>query len=162
MDGNFMNAIAKPALLFVCLGNICRSPLAEAAFRAAAAEVGLMVHADSAGTGDWHLGAPPDPRAQAEALRHGIDISAYRARQVTAADFRVFDRIVALDHKNLADLRRIAPPDATSRLSLLLDHVSGMAGRSVADPYFGDDSGFAETWRDVSLGAAALVRELRR
>jgi protein-tyrosine phosphatase len=155
-----MRAIGKPALLFVCLGNICRSPLAEAAFRAAAAEAGLEVHADSAGTGDWHLGAAPDPRAQAEALRHGIDISAYRARQVTAADFHRFDRILALDHKNLADLRRIAPADGTSRLSLLLDHVAGMGGRSVADPYFGDDHGFAETWRDVSLGAAALVREL--
>lgn len=155
-----MDAIAKPALLFVCLGNICRSPLAEAAFRAAAGQAGLDVHADSAGTGDWHLGTPPDPRAQAEALRHGIDISAYRARQVTPADFRRFDRILALDHKNLTDLRRIAPADGTARLSLLLDHVSGMAGRSVADPYFGDDGGFADTWRDVSLGAEALVHQM--
>src|ERR1700741_550040 len=77
----------KPALLFVCLGNICRSPLAEAAFRKAATAGGLDAEVDSAGTGDWHVGAPPDPRARAEALRHGIDISGYRARQVTPAGF---------------------------------------------------------------------------
>ena len=151
----------KPALLFVCLGNICRSPLAEAAFREAAAKAGLDAEVDSAGTGDWHVGGPPDRRAQAEALRHGVDIAGYRARQVSAEDFRRFDRILALDHQNLADLRAIAPVDAKAELSLLLDHVDGMAGRSVADPYFGEDEGFAETWREVSLAAQALVKELR-
>lgn len=150
----------KPALLFVCLGNICRSPLAEAAFREAAAQARLPAEADSAGTGDWHLGNPPDPRAQAEALRHGIDISGYRARQVGPEDFRRFTHIFALDRKNLSDLRAIAPVDATAELSLLLDHVEGMAGCSVADPYFGEEAGFAETWREVSLAAEALVRKL--
>lgn len=150
----------KPTLLFVCLGNICRSPLAEAAFRAAAAEAGLNATADSAGTGDWHVGNPPDPRARAEASRHGIDISGFRARQVRAADFLTFDYIFALDHQNLADLRAIAPAGASADLSLLLDHVAGMEGRSVADPYFGDDAGFAETWHEVSLAARALVRKL--
>lgn len=150
----------KPALLFVCLGNICRSPLAEAAFREAAAKAGLQAEADSAGTGDWHVGHPPDHRARAEALRHGIDISGLRARQVTPEDFRRFTHILALDRQNLADLRAIAPADGSARLSLLLDHVEGMAGRSVADPYFGEDEGFAETWREVSLAAQALVRAL--
>ena len=150
----------KPTLLFVCLGNICRSPLAEAAFRAAAAEAGLNAAADSAGTGDWHVGNPPDPRARAEASRHGIDISGFRARQVRAADFLTFDYIFALDHQNLADLRAIAPAGTSADLSLLLDHVAGMEGRSVADPYFGDDTGFAETWHEVSLAARALVRKL--
>ncbi|MCW2370528.1 protein-tyrosine-phosphatase [Sphingobium sp. B11D3D] len=79
------------AILFVCLGNICRSPLAEAAFRHEASLAGLDVTADSAGTGDWHVGRPPDPRAQATALRHGIDISTYRARQIGPADFQRFD-----------------------------------------------------------------------
>ena len=150
----------KPALLFVCLGNICRSPLAEAAFREAAAKAGLQAEADSAGTGDWHVGHPPDRRARAEALRHGIDISGLRARQVTPEDFRRFTHILALDRQNLADLRAIAPADGSARLSLLLDHVEGMAGRSVADTYFGEDEGFAETWREVSLAAQALVRAL--
>jgi protein-tyrosine phosphatase len=149
-----------PALLFVCLGNICRSPLAEAAFRHEAARAGLAAMADSAGTGDWHVGAPPDPRAQAEVLRHGLDISAYRARQVCAEDFRRFTHVLALDRTNLADLAAVAPADGTAELSLLLDHVPGMTGRSVADPYFGDEAGFADTWREVSLAAAALVRKL--
>lgn len=149
-----------PAVLFVCLGNICRSPLAEAAFRAEACKAGLAVEVDSAGTGDWHVGAPPDRRAQAEALRQGIDISGYYARQVQAVDFHRFDHILALDAQNLADLRAIMPAGARARLSLLLDHVPGMEGQSVADPYFGDDAGFAETWREVTLGAQALVRIL--
>lgn len=152
--------LQRPALLFVCLGNICRSPLAEAAFRAVAAQAGLAAEADSAGTGDWHVGAPPDPRARTEALRHGIDISTYRARQVSVADFGRFTHILALDRTNLDDLRAIAPADATARLSLLLDYVPGMEGRSVADPYFGPDTGFAETWREVNQAADALVRKL--
>ena len=151
----------KPALLFVCLGNICRSPLAEAAFRAAAARAGLDALADSAGTGDWHVGHPPDPRAQAEAARHGIDITTYRARQVTAADFRRFSHVLALDSSNLGDLRAIKPRDATAKLSLLFDHVPGMSGQSVADPYCGGPADFARTWREVSLAAEALVATLR-
>src|SRR6516162_9535135 len=114
----------KPAVLFVCLGNICRSPLAEAAFRREAARAGIEADVDSAGTGDWHVGSPPDRRAQAEARRHGLDISAYRARQVSAEDFRRYTHILALDARNLDDLAAITPPDATARLSLLLDYVA--------------------------------------
>lgn len=149
----------EPRVLFVCLGNICRSPLAEAAFRRETEVRGLAIGADSAGTGDWHVGSPPDRRAQAEARRHGIDISGYRARQVGAGDFHRFTHILALDHANLSDLRLIAPSDATATLSLLLDHVEGRHGQSVADPYFGDDGGFAQTWRDVSTAAVALATE---
>jgi protein-tyrosine phosphatase len=151
----------KPALLFVCLGNICRSPLAEAALRREAERAGLDIIVDSAGTGDWHVGSPPDLRAQAEAQRHGIDISTYRGRQVEDDDFRRFSHIFALDSRNLADLERRQPPDGTAMLSLLLDHVLGLEGRSVADPYFGEDAGFAETWREVSLAAESLVAELK-
>ena len=147
-------------ILFVCLGNICRSPLAEAAVRAAAEEAGLAVEIDSAGTGGWHVGEPPDPRAIDVARRHGADIAGLRGRQVSQADFRRFDQIFALDRDNLAALRRLAPDDATAELALLLDLVPGRAGEGVHDPYYGPDSGFEETWRDVAAAARALVARL--
>lgn len=148
------------SVLFVCLGNICRSPLAEAAFRAEAERLGLDVEVDSAGTGDWHIGHAPDARAQAVAKRNGVDISGLKARQVTADDFRKFDHIVALDAQNLTDLGVMRPADATAQLSLLLDHVSGRAGEAVADPYYGDDGGFDITWADVLAGAEGLARKV--
>ena len=146
-----------PGVLFVCLGNICRSPLAEGALRAEAARLGLELVVDSAGTGDWHAGEPPDERAQRTALRNGVDISGLRARQVRGEDFHRFTHLIALDHDNLANLRQLAPPDATAELSLLLDHVPGREGQAVADPWFGDEAGFDATWADVSAGARALV-----
>ena len=152
--------ITKPAVLLVCLGNICRSPLAEAAFRLEAARLGLTVTADSAGTGDWHAGNPPDHRAQAVALRRGIDISTYRARQVTRQDFHRFTHILALDLRNLADLKALRPAGAPAELGLLLDHVAGREGQAVADPYYGDEAGFEVTWADVSAAAEALARRL--
>jgi len=148
----------RPAVLFVCLGNICRSPLAEAAFRLEADRLGLAASVDSAGTGDWHVGHPPDPRAQAVARRHGADISAYTARQVRPEDFRRFTHIVALDAQNLATLQSLRPRDATADISLLLDHVPGRRGKAVADPYYGDAAGFEITWADVTQGAQALAR----
>ncbi len=151
-----------PSILFVCLGNICRSPLAEAAFREEARRLKLDAITDSAGTGNWHIGSPPDPRAQAVALKNGVDISGLRGRQVKPADFRRFTHLVAMDHDNLANLRRIAPPDATAKLSLLLDHVEGRAGQAVADPYYGEDDGFDVTWADVTDGARALAVKLLR
>lgn len=150
----------KPAVLFVCLGNICRSPLAEAAFRVEAERAGLDVEVDSAGTGGWHAGEPPDPRALAVARRNGVDISGYRARQVEPADFARFSHIVALDGDNLAVLRRLRPKEGAA-LSLLLDHVPGRRGEAVADPYYGADTGFDATWADVTLGARHLVRALK-
>lgn len=152
----------QPAILFVCLGNICRSPLAELAMRLEVARHGLEWTIDSAGTGDWHVGHPPDPRARAEARRHGHDIDSYRARQVSVDDFARFSHIIALDRSNLADLRAQAPADATAQLSLLLDHVPGREGEGVFDPYHGDAAAFAETWMDVTTGTAALMRALIR
>lgn len=149
--------MTRPAVLFVCLGNICRSPLAEAAFRQEAARRGLEVEIDSAGTGAWHVGHPPDRRAQAVALRRGVDISGYRARQVTPEDFRRFTHVVALDRANLADLERLRPSDASAELLLLLDVVEGRRGKSVADPYYGDDAGFDLTWADAAAGAKGLA-----
>jgi len=152
----------NPAVLFVCLGNICRSPLAEAAFRAELRRLGLEMTVDSAGTGDWHVGKAPDRRAQAVARRNGVEISGYRARQVSPADFSAFTHIVALDAQNLADLRRLAPRGSSARLSLLLDHVPGRAGEAVADPYYGDEAGFDVTWAEVTAGAAGLAAQLSR
>ncbi|KQZ64209.1 phosphotyrosine protein phosphatase [Sphingopyxis sp. Root1497] len=149
--------VTAPAILFLCLGNICRSPLAEGAARAAFADAGIAATLDSAGTGDWHVGRPPDPRALAEARRRGVDISDLRARQLAPGDFTRFDLILAADAENLRDARALAPADATARLMLMLDLVRGRAGDSVTDPYYGADDGFAETWDDVSAVAAALV-----
>jgi protein-tyrosine phosphatase len=150
----------KPAVLFVCLGNICRSPLAEAAFKAEAARIGLDVEVDSAGIGNWHTGKPPDPRARAVAKRHGIDIRGYRARKVTQQDFRRFGHIVALDHEVLAALKAMRPADVATELSLLLDHVEGRKGEAVADPYYGDEADFETAWADVTDGARGLARRI--
>lgn len=162
------HAVTKPctmrhvhSVLFVCLGNICRSPLAEAAFRREAEQAGLEVMVDSAGTGDWHIGHAPDRRAQSVARKYGIDISAYRARQVSPADFAVYTHIIAMDEINFSDLEAMRPAQAKAELSMLLEHVDGHRGRSVADPYHGGPEGFETTWRDVSEGARALVAKLR-
>lgn len=152
----------RPAVLFVCLGNICRSPLAEAAFRLAAERAALDVLVDSAGTGDWHVGKPPDLRAQATARAHGIEIGQYRARQIAPEDFARFTHILALDRQNLADIRLVAPRRSDAEIALLLDLVAGREGQSVADPYFGYEAGFAETWADVTAAAEALVQRFRR
>ncbi len=148
------------SVLFVCMGNICRSPLAEAAFRAEAERRGLDVMVDSAGTGGWHAGEPPDRRARAAAARNGVDISDLRARQVTRDDFHRFDHILALDEDNLAFLERIRPAGAHAQLSLLLDHVEGREGEGVADPYYGDDRHFDVTWADVTEAARGLAERI--
>ena len=153
-------ATTSPAVLFVCLGNICRSPLAEAAFRREAEARGLEADVDSAGTGTWNLGKAPDARAQAVAVREGLDISHRRARQVNPDDFARFTHVVALDATNLRDLTALRPERDGAELSLLLDHVPGREGEAVADPYEGEAEGFDETWRDVEAGARGLVEAL--
>ena len=148
------------SVLFVCLGNICRSPLAEAALRGEAERLGLEVEVDSAGTGDWHIGHAPDPRAAAVARRNGVDISGLRARQVGPQDFHRFDHIIALDAQNLADLEAMRPAGAKAELSLLLDHVEGREGQAVADPYYGEEEYFDAAWADVTEGAKGLARKI--
>ena len=147
-------------ILFVCLGNICRSPLAEAALRSEGERLGLDLEVDSAGTGDWHVGQPPDPRARAAARRHGANVDALRARQIQPGDFYRFDHVIALDPQNLRDLERIRPADAPARLTLFLDHLPGRAGEGVADPYHGEDRHFDATWRDVTKASRALAQKL--
>lgn len=149
------------SVLFVCLGNICRSPLAEAAFREVARRDGFPALVDSAGTGNWHAGQAPDHRAQAVALDNGIDISAFRARQIEKVDFGRFDHIIALDDNNLAELKTLRGGRSKARLSLLLDHVPGRKGHGVKDPYYGDAEGFRATWDDVWMASEALLASLK-
>jgi len=147
------------SVLFVCLGNICRSPLADGIIRRLAKEAAFDVRVESAGTGDWHIGHPPDRRAQAEAKGRGLDISDLRARQVTPADFDAFDYIVAMDSQNLADLVAMRPRGSKAEVSRLLDHVDAGAV-DVPDPYYGGDEGFAETYALVEAGARGLLQKV--
>lgn len=149
------------SVLFVCLGNICRSPLAEGAFRNAAKKAGLDVFADSAGTAAYHIGEPPDPRSIATAARRGIDISQLRGRQVTSADFTRFSHIFALDTANLRGLLSIKPGGSSARLAMLMDAVPGRQGMEVSDPYYGGEEGFEQTWQDVECAASALVAQFK-
>jgi len=150
---------AKISVLFVCLGNICRSPMAEGAFRKAAHNAGLAIHADSVGTASYHIGEAPDPRAVAEARRHGIDISDLTGRQLELEDFDRFTHIVALDTANLAGIKARAPRNARARVLLLMDAVEGREGEPVADPYYGDEAGFAATWQQIEMAVDALVQK---
>lgn len=134
----------KPlAILFVCLGNICRSPTAEAVFRRRAADAGLAdrFELDSAGTGDWHIGGAPDRRAREAASERGYSMQGLRARQVVAADFHQFDYILAMDDANLADLQVLDPGDGRATLMRFLD-VSKAGPNQVPDPYYGGEDGF--------------------
>lgn len=147
----------RPAVLFVCLGNICRSPLAEAAFRRAAEDSGIDVHIDSAGTAAYHVGQPPDPRSIATALAYGIDIGHYRGRQIAAEDFTRFTHIFAMDHQNLRNIEAVRPAGATAQVSLLMDLVKGREGAAIADPYYDGEEHFEDTWADVEMAARALA-----
>ena len=149
------------SVLFVCMGNICRSPLAEGVFRHLAIERGLDVLADSAGTGGWHAGNLPDPRSVAVAAAHGIDIRGQRARKVALGDFARHDLILAMDGSNLADLERIRPAGATATLALYLDHALGQSA-DVPDPYYGGRDGFEHVYRMIREASAALVDRLGR
>jgi protein-tyrosine phosphatase len=148
-------------ILMVCLGNICRSPMAEGALRAQASAMALSLDIDSAGTGDWHIGHPPDSRAQKAALQlGGVDISNQRARQVQLQDFHDFDHILAMDGSNLANLQRMMPQGTKARVSLLLDHLDGYQGSDVADPYYGDADDFSQCWETVNAATSAFARKL--
>jgi protein-tyrosine phosphatase len=125
--------------------------------RQAAGKARLDVITDSAGTGDWHRGDPPDQRAQAMARSKGTDISDLRARQVQASDFDRFDLILAADESNLANLLAMRPPGSRAEIALMLDQVAGRQGEAVSDPYYGNEDHFAEVWDDVSAVAEALV-----
>ncbi|MES5814438.1 low molecular weight protein-tyrosine-phosphatase [Pseudoxanthomonas sp. Soil82] len=149
-------------LLVVCLGNICRSPLAEGALRARieASPLAGRVMVDSAGTGGWHAGEPPDRRAIACARGHGVDIAGLRARQLRARDFEDFHWLLCADADNLRDLRALAPPGARERTALLLDWAGTVPHGEVPDPYYGDGSHFEGVWQLVDTAARAVVDRL--
>ena len=153
--------MTRPSVLFVCLGNICRSPLAEAALRKAAQDAGLDVDIDSAGTADYHVGEPPDPRSVTEARRHGVDISGYSGRQLSPEDFHRFAWIVGMDRSNMDNLTRIQPREGSANVVMALDLVPGHEGRDVEDPWYGEQDGFKQTWHDVTLVAQSLVDKLK-
>ena len=149
-------------LLVVCLGNICRSPLAEGALRARieASPLAGRVMVDSAGTGGWHAGEPPDRRAIACGRGHGVDIAGLRARQLRARDFEDFHWLLCADADNLRDVRALAPPGARERTALLLDWAGTVPHGEVPDPYYGDGSHFEGVWQLVDTAARAVVDRL--
>lgn len=145
----------------VCLGNICRSPTAEAALREAAAEAGLEVEVDSAGTAGWHAGEPPDARSVEAARRLGL-VVAGEGRQATRHDFDRFDLLVAMDHQNHRDLLDLAPSaDAAAKVRLFRDYQPGGQDQAVPDPYYGGADGFVEVVEICREAAAGLVLRLR-
>jgi protein-tyrosine phosphatase len=154
---------APVRVLFVCLGNICRSPTAEAMLRRQVRDAGLAdrVEIDSAGTLDYHAGAPPDPRAVAHGERRGLALRDLRARQVCAADFDRFDTIFAMDAANLVELERLRPRGARARLALLMDCVPEAGVREVPDPYSGDARAFERVLDLVDIACARYVATLR-
>ncbi|WOE75693.1 low molecular weight protein-tyrosine-phosphatase [Alterisphingorhabdus coralli] len=150
----------KATILFVCLGNICRSPLAEAAMRVHAHRHGFAIEIDSAGTGAWHIGNSPDPGSIKAATKAGIDIRHQRARQVRRADFDDFRHIVAMDRSNLTNLEAMRPDGSKADLRLLLDYLPGDPRRDVPDPYGGGSDDFAEVWGLVNRATANLLKAL--
>ncbi|WP_404470841.1 low molecular weight phosphotyrosine protein phosphatase [Vreelandella venusta] len=148
-------------VLFVCLGNICRSPTAEGVFQHAVDEAGLRghIHVDSCGVGDWHVGKAPDERAQLAAKRRGVDISHLRGRQLSANDFLEFDYVLAMDHANLQAMRALKPAESRAHVGLFLA-FAGTPDAEVPDPYYGGDEGFESVLDMIETASAGLIAEL--
>lgn len=161
LEDNAGSISAKPinSILFVCLGNICRSPLAEGVFRAVWTQRGGAMLLDSAATSGWEVGSSPDPRSIAVAVRHGVDIGAQRARKVTPEDFSRFDLILGMDRSNVADLKALAPPAMRDRIHLFLEFAEGRK-RDVPDPYYDGPEAFASVYRMIRDASEALARRL--
>ena len=153
----------RAAVLFVCMGNICRSPTAESVFREHARQAGLLeaLLIESAGIGDWHVGEPPDKRAIVHARRRGYDLEALRARQVTPDDFARFDYILAMDRRNLRDLDELRPADYGGHLGLFLDFAPHVDLREVPDPYYGGPEGFETVLELVERASEGLLAHIR-
>jgi protein-tyrosine phosphatase len=150
-------------ILMVCLGNICRSPLAQGVMEQRLRKTGLFrsVSVDSAGTHGYHVGESPDPRAVEAAARRGYDISAQRARRIRDGDFQSFDYILAMDHENLQQLTARCPGPEVERLKLLLDFAPGPDAREVPDPYYGGEDGFERALDLIEAAVDGLVLEIK-
>lgn len=152
------------SVLFVCMGNICRSPTAEGVFRKVVAERAppFRVHIDSAGTHAYHVGNAPDPRAVRAAERRGIDLSGQRARRVTVEDFERFDLVLAMDEDNVEALLELCPAERRERVKLLLEFAPRVGRRDVPDPYYGGSNGFEHVLDLVEEAAMGLLAHLER
>jgi len=154
--------MAKRRLLFVCLGNICRSPMAEGVFRRVAKEEGVLdlFDIDSAGLGDWHVGQAPDTRAQKAAQNRGIDISGQSARQINPGDYARFDLLLAMDGSNYQELIESAPDDARHKIRRFLDFAPHVGTQDVPDPFYGGSEGFDHALDLIEQAARGLLAEL--
>ena len=150
-------------VLFVCLGNICRSPTAEGVFRALVEREGLSdrISVDSAGVGSWHIGQPPDRRAQGAAKLRGIDLSSQRGRQVKRQDFNRFDYVIAMDSENHRDLKSLCPLGEEDRLHMFLQFAPHLGRADVPDPYYGGDGGFDVVLDLIEAASAGLLDDIR-
>ncbi|MDH5472293.1 MAG: low molecular weight phosphotyrosine protein phosphatase [Gammaproteobacteria bacterium] len=151
-------------VLFICMGNICRSPTAEGVFRHHVNQSGLdrHIHIDSAGTHAYHVGQPPDNRAQAAARNRNIDLSSQRARKVAAEDFYEFDYLIAMDNNNISDLHSICPSGQEDKLHLFLNFAANTQTREVPDPYYGGSNGFEHVLdlvEQASIGLLSTIQE---
>ncbi len=158
-------AKAMIRVLFVCMGNICRSPVAEGVFRRMLEGVGLTgkIYVDSAGTHSYHTGAPPDTRSQATAMRRGVDLRDIRARKVTVADFADFDYVLAMDRDNLQHLLALCEePELRRRVQLFMDYAPDLPEREVPDPYYGGPHGFERVMDLIEEAAEGLLRNIRQ
>ena len=150
-------------VLFVCMGNICRSPMAEGVFKryVAEAKLGDRISSDSAGTHDYHVGEPPDPRAQKIAGQRGYDLSGLRGRQVGRGDFDAFDYVLAMDEMNLRLLQRLCPAQHAHKLKLFMEFGTDTGIREVPDPYYGGAQGFERVLDMVEQAAQGLLSHVR-
>ncbi len=153
----------KVNVLFVCMGNICRSPLAHGLFEDLVEKEGLsdVIVVDSAGTHAYHVGEQPDPRSQQTALRHGIDLSGQRARRVAGTDFDRFDYILAMDQDNFSILDDKCPEEHRHKLSLFMEFAPERPEREVPDPYYGGPDGFDRVYDMVETASIGLLQEIR-
>ena len=157
------SASHAPRVLFVCMGNICRSPMAQAVFQQLVKDAGLadVVQVDSAGTHDYHVGEAPDARAQQAAGRRGYDLSRLRARQARREDFDAFDLVLAMDRVNMRALQRLCPQAHAHKLKLFMEFHSNREIREVPDPYYGGEDGFERVLDMVEDAGQGLLRHLR-
>lgn len=156
-----VDKVKKPSVLFVCLGNICRSPTAEAVFIKKAAEAGLTLRIDSAGTHGYHIGSPPDKRSQAAGVARGYSFKGLKCRRVEDSDFSEFDYILAMDHSNLSNLQNMAPEDAQGRIHLFMSFANSDY-EEVPDPYYGGKQGFELVLDLIEKASDGLIAHIKR